>query len=78
MARKATAKSSAIAFVRVNRRALRCVTSGSSKYARIAAIAIGIRMGWRNAINLTPSQMTEAMMPTSTTTKKAERAAHMV
>ena len=44
----------------------------------MAAIATGIRIGWRKAINLPPIQTTEPMMPMSTTTKSAESAAHMV
>jgi hypothetical protein len=45
--RNAIAKMSAIAFVRVIRRSLKCVTTGSSRYARMIAIATGIRIGWR-------------------------------
>src|SRR6478672_2586472 len=54
------------------------VTSGSSRYARIAAIATGIRIGWRKLMTLAPAQITAATMTARTTTKQAVNAAHII
>src|SRR3954463_7878619 len=44
----------------------------------ITAIATGIRIGWRNAITVTPAQITDPTTITSKTTKIAVSDAHIV
>src|SRR5204863_6941014 len=77
-AKNAIEKSSAMALVRVSAPRDIFVTSGSSKYVRIAAIATGIRIGWRKLIMLAPAQITAATTTTRTTTKQAVSAAHII
>src|SRR5215475_11121313 len=76
-AKNAIAKSRAMALVRVSVPRDIFVTSGSSRYARIAAIATGIRIGWRKLMMLAPAQITAATTTTRTTTKQAVNAAHI-
>src|SRR6266446_7991726 len=77
-AKNAIANSRAIALVRVSGPRDIFVTSGSSKYVRIAAIATGIRIGCRKLMILAPAQITAARIAIRTTTKNAVRAAHIV
>ena len=44
----------------------------------MAAIATGIRIGWRNPIRFAPSQTTVLTIPTRMTTKIAVSEAHIV
>src|SRR6267154_1076881 len=77
-AKNVIANSRAIALVRVSGPRDIFVTSGSSKYIRIAAIATGISIGCRKLMILAPAQITEAKIPIRTTTKNAVRAAHII
>jgi hypothetical protein len=44
----------------------------------MAAIATGIRIGWRKLMILAPAQMTAPRMMMRTTTKHAVNAAHII
>src|SRR5262249_52954886 len=77
-AKNAIANSNAIALVRVSVPRDIFVTSGSSRYVRMAAIATGIRIGWRKLMILAPAQITLPRITTRTTTKNAVSAAHII
>src|ERR1043166_1708998 len=74
----ATAKRRSTAFVRLRPPREIFVTSGSSRYARITAIATGIKIGWRKAMRLAATQIAEPAITMSRTTKIADSAAHMI
>src|SRR5687768_11997744 len=78
MERKAIAKSAKTALVRLTPWALIQVTSGFRRYARITAMATGMRIGWRKPTIFATNQMTEQPMVMSRTTKTVVSAAHII
>jgi len=77
-AKNVIANTRATAFVRLSVPRDIFVTSGSSRYVRITAMATGIRIGWRKLMTLAAAQITAPTMTTRRTTKQAVSAAHMV
>src|SRR5207302_7777134 len=76
--KKAIAKTRATAFVRLSVPRDILVTSGSSRYVRITAMATGIRIGWRKLTMLAAVQIAAPTTTMRRTTKQAVSAAHIV
>src|SRR6266571_2883415 len=77
-AKKPIAKTSATALVRLSVPRDIFVTSGSSRYMRITAMATGIRIGWRKLMIFAPAQITAPRTTTRRSTKQAVSAAHII
>src|SRR5439155_8322643 len=77
-AKKPIAKRRATALVRLSVPRDIFVTSGSSRYMRITAMATGIRIGWRKLMIFAPAQITAQRTTTRRSTKQAVSAAHII